>query len=47
MADPKKLLPLAAMDPDKDEARALAKKTQDLDIEARLRIERLGKSRSL
>ena len=37
----------AAMDPDTDEARALAKKIQDLDIEARLRIERLGKSRSL
>ena len=36
-----------AMDPATDEARALATKIQQLEIEARLRIERLGKTRSL
>lgn len=37
----------SAMDPDSDEARALATKIQDLEIEARLRIERLGRTRNL
>ena len=37
----------AAMDPDTDDARTLSRKIQELEIEARLRIERLGKSRSL
>ena len=37
----------AALDPESDEARALASKIQNLEIEAKLRIERIGRTRSL
>lgn len=37
----------AAMDPGTEEARALATKIQNLELDARLRIERLGRTRSL
>ena len=38
---------LASLDPQGEEAKALVLKIQQMEVEARLRIERLGKTRSL